>query len=111
VQARGWRIDGRKRVGRLYIAAIVEGMEAGVDGATPMSANAQQYFEGGGGGSVAENEWGTGAVENGCSREEVFKSVLHRLHRQPYCIHYTPTKPLHTIHTLVTEAQYSVHYL
>jgi hypothetical protein len=49
VQARGWRIDGRKRVGRLYIAAIVggkggRGVEAGVDGATPMSANAQGYF-------------------------------------------------------------------
>ena len=25
VQGRGWRKDGRKRVGRLYIAAIVEG--------------------------------------------------------------------------------------
>jgi hypothetical protein len=50
VQERGWRKDGRMRVGRLYTAAIVEGkgsigMEAGVDGATPMSANAQGYFE------------------------------------------------------------------
>jgi hypothetical protein len=49
VQERGWRKDGRKRVGRLYIAAIVEGkgrrgMEAGVDGATPMSANAQGFL-------------------------------------------------------------------
>jgi hypothetical protein len=46
VQERGWRKGGRMRVGRLYIAAIVEGkgsrgMEAGVDGATPLSANAQ----------------------------------------------------------------------
>jgi hypothetical protein len=46
MQERGWRKDGRKRVWRLYVAAIVEGkgsrgMEAGVDGATPMSANAQ----------------------------------------------------------------------
>jgi hypothetical protein len=46
VQARGWRKEGRMRVWRLYIAAIVEGkggrgMEAGIDGATPMSANAQ----------------------------------------------------------------------
>jgi hypothetical protein len=45
VQERGWRKGERKRVGRLYIAAIAEGkgsrgMEAGVDGATPMSANA-----------------------------------------------------------------------
>jgi hypothetical protein len=55
VQERGWRKDGRKRVKRLYIAAIVEGkgsrgMEAGVDGATPMNANAQ--------GSLREEEGG-----------------------------------------------------
>jgi hypothetical protein len=46
VQGRGWRKDGRMRVGRLYVAAVVEakgsvGGEAGVDGATSMSANAQ----------------------------------------------------------------------
>jgi hypothetical protein len=46
-------VFGRMRVGRLYTAAIVEGkgsrgMEAGVDGATPMSANAQ--------GSLGEEE-------------------------------------------------------
>jgi hypothetical protein len=55
VQERGWRKDGRKRVRRLYTAAIVEGkgskgMEAGVDGATPLSANAQ--------GSLGEEEGG-----------------------------------------------------
>jgi hypothetical protein len=46
VQGRGWRKDGRKRVERLYIAAIVEGkgsrgMEAGVDGATKCAAAAE----------------------------------------------------------------------
>jgi hypothetical protein len=62
VQDRGWRKDGGKRVGRLYIAAIVEGkgskgMEAGVDGVTPMSANAQGYFFVGGGGWRCSFEW------------------------------------------------------
>jgi hypothetical protein len=57
-----WRKDGRKRVTRLHIAAIVEGkgsrgVEVGVDGATPMSANAQEPLgEEGGGGAVA-NGW------------------------------------------------------
>jgi hypothetical protein len=57
VQERGWRKDGRKRAGRLYVAATVEGkggrgVEVGVDGATPMSANAQ--------GSLGEEEGGGG---------------------------------------------------
>jgi hypothetical protein len=63
-QGRGWRKYGRMRVGRLYIAAIVEGkgskgVKAGGNGATPTSAKAQEFFEGGGGSS----EWvGRGAV-------------------------------------------------
>jgi hypothetical protein len=62
VQERGWRKEGRKRVGRLYIAAIVEGkgsrgMEAGVDGATPISANAQTGIFGGGGGRGKVQGW------------------------------------------------------
>jgi hypothetical protein len=67
VQERGWREVGRKRVRRLYTAAVVEGkgsrgMEAGVDGATPMSANAQGSFEGRRG-RRCSSEWvGRGAV-------------------------------------------------
>jgi hypothetical protein len=68
--------DGRMRVGRLYIAAIVEGkgsrgMKAGVDGATPMSANAQgslgEEGRGGGGGAVA-NGW-AGVQYRGACRD------------------------------------------
>jgi hypothetical protein len=69
VQERGWRKDGRMRVGRLYVAAIVEGkgsrgMKAGVDGATPMNANAQGSLgeEGKGGGGCSSEWMGRGAV-------------------------------------------------
>jgi hypothetical protein len=73
-QERGWRKDGRKRVGRLYVVAIVEGkenrgMEAGVDGATPMSANAQGYFLRGGGGGVVANGWAEMQYSGACRGE------------------------------------------
>jgi hypothetical protein len=63
----GWRKDGRKRVGRLYIAGDSggkgsRGVEAGVDGATPLSANAQESLgEEGGGvqyGGACRDDWG-----------------------------------------------------
>jgi hypothetical protein len=67
MQGRGWRKYGRMRVGRLYIAAIVEGkgsigVEVGFDGATPMSANAQGSFQKGGGGGGRSERVGRSAV-------------------------------------------------
>jgi hypothetical protein len=72
VQERGWRKDGRKRVGSLYIAAIVEGkgsrgMEAGVAGATPLSANAHGSLGGVGGGAVS-NGWALLSAYRGACR-------------------------------------------
>jgi hypothetical protein len=140
-------------VGRLYtkcsgIAAIVEGkgsrgVEAGVDGATPMSANAQgslreeegagvlaangwagvQYRGAcrdggvGGGGEAAQECWGSlKRIRQSC----LVLAVLKRYSRV-YCIdsriaHTTHsdiqyTHCMHMLHTLVTQVQYSVHYL